>query len=515
LPQRLEAVTGLTKLAGPDAADAIVHLLADEQLPADLVLAALQGVAGLKIESALPAVRRLLAGDEAEIRAQAIETLGQVRGAAAADDVIHALADTDPDVRRAAVRTAGQLELRATLGQLMALVADRQVRDEAILALAAMPDRQALPIYLDGLLHKNPTVRVGARAALTALRGSIGRDIVDRYKRGELPVAVRAELQPIFNAPKPITTWHIAGPWPRNDPPQFDPTSIPNLNEPLVIAGQPMAWHKTVTSKPGGEVVVNGHLRESTDVCALAYATLDCAADYTTVMQLGCDDEAVVWVNGKQVAERLGNHSWNPSELQTQIALKKGTNHVWLRSGNDGGGWKFSLAFGTQDPEFQFLYEDVPAQLDAQAYREFALSHTGSPQRGREIFADLKGVGCIKCHAVGGVGAKIGPDLAGIGTRYPRAELIRSVLEPSNRVAAGYQVTTIVTDAGKVYSGIIKSDGQDMVELVDVEGRVTSISTGTIDERNPSNLSLMPSGLKDGLTPENFADVIAYLESLK
>ena len=247
----------------------------------------------------------------------------------------------------------------------------------------------------------------------------------------------------------------------------------------------------------------------------MAYATIDCDQDYTTVLQLGCDDEAVLWVNGQQIAARLGNRSWNPSDFQTQIALKKGTNHVWLRTGNDGGGWKFSVAVGTQDPEFQFLYEDVPARLDAQAYRDFALAQAGNPQRGREIFADIKGVGCIKCHAVGGVGAKIGPDLAGIGTRYPRAELIRSVLEPSNRVAAGYQVTTIVTDAGKVYSGIVKTDGQDVVELVDVEGRVTSIPTDTIDQRSPSSLSLMPSGLKDGLTPENFADVIAYLESLK
>ncbi len=232
-------------------------------------------------------------------------------------------------------------------------------------------------------------------------------------------------------------------------------------------------------------------------------------------MQLGSDDDSVVWVNGTQVGKLRGNHSWNPSEYQSQVTLKKGTNHVWLRTGNDADGWKFSLAFGTKDPEFEFLYEDVPAALDAKAYRDFATGHPGDALHGREIFADLKGVGCVKCHAVGGVGAKIGPDLTGIGARYPRAELIRSVLEPSNRVAAGYQVTTIVTDTGKIYSGIIKSDGQDVVEMVDVEGRVVSIAAAEIEERSASSLSLMPSGLKDGLTPEAFADVIAYLESLK
>ena len=114
LPLRIAAVNGLTKLAGPEAGDALIQILADEQLPSDLVMAALQGVAGLKIESALPAVRRLLASDESEIRAQAIETLGQVHGAAASDDIVHAFADADAEVRNAAVRTAGQLQLRPT-----------------------------------------------------------------------------------------------------------------------------------------------------------------------------------------------------------------------------------------------------------------------------------------------------------------------------------------------------------------------------------------------------------------
>ena len=260
---------------------------------------------------------------------------------------------------------------------------------------------------------------------------------------------------------------------------------------------------------------MNGELGQSDDVCAWPTPRSECDQDHTTLMQLGCGGEGVVWVNGTQAGRLKGHHSWNPTGFQSQVELKKGTNHIWLRTSSYTGTWSFSLAFGTQDPEFSFLYENVPATLDAKAYRDFAVEHAGDPQHGREIFADIKGVGCIKCHAVGGVERRIGPDLTGIGTRYPRAELIRSVLEPSNRVAAGYLVTTIVTDAGKIYSGIVKTDSQEVVELIDVEGRVISIATGEIEERNLSNLSLMPSGLKDGLTPEAFADVIAYLESLK
>ena len=91
---------GLTKLAGPTANAALVKMLADDSLPDELLLAALEGVATLKVASALPAVTRLLASNEAEIRAQAVQTLGRIRGAAAADEIVHAFADAEPEVRR-------------------------------------------------------------------------------------------------------------------------------------------------------------------------------------------------------------------------------------------------------------------------------------------------------------------------------------------------------------------------------------------------------------------------------
>ncbi len=77
---------------------------------------------------------------------------------------MQAFADTEPEVRIAAIRAAGELELRAAVDRLIALVADPYARDEAILALAEMPDRRALSIYLDGLIHKSP--RCGVLRAL-------------------------------------------------------------------------------------------------------------------------------------------------------------------------------------------------------------------------------------------------------------------------------------------------------------------------------------------------------------
>ena len=162
-----------------------------------------------------------------------------------------------------------------------------------------------------------------------------------------------------------------------------------------------------------------------------------------------------------------------------------------------------------------FSPRNLPDRPGPEAYREFALTRPGDAVRGRKLFEDKQGVGCIKCHAVGGKGATIGPDLLSVGTKYARDELIRSVLEPSNRILSGYQVTIVITDDGRTHQGIVKRETADSIELVDAEGKTTAIAADSIVERETANVSMMPNGLKDGLTLEDFADVVGYLESLK
>src|SRR5690606_11083533 len=121
--------------------------------------------------------------------------------------------------------------------------------------------------------------------------------------------------------------------------------------------------------------------------------------------------------------------------------------------------------------------------LDVSVYREHAMKTGGNAERGKQLFFDMQGIGCVKCHAGKGEGAKIGPDPVGVGAKYPREELIRSVLEPSNRVAESYLVTTIITDEGQVLSGIVQSENETELKLVDVAGKVTKVANDLIEER--------------------------------
>lgn len=168
------------------------------------------------------------------------------------------------------------------------------------------------------------------------------------------------------------------------------------------------------------------------------------------------------------------------------------------------------------DDQFAFLQEDSPAKLEPTAYAQYATDHRGNRQRGQKLFADTEGIGCIKCHVVGGAGtANIGPDLLGVGAKYPRHELIRAVLEPSNRILIDFEMVIVVTTSGAIHQGMIRSQTSERIELVTPEGKVIPIRSDEIELKKKSNLSPMPNGLASGMTLQNFADIIAYLESLK
>jgi putative heme-binding domain-containing protein len=148
--------------------------------------------------------------------------------------------------------------------------------------------------------------------------------------------------------------------------------------------------------------------------------------------------------------------------------------------------------------------------------RRVALRHNGDPRRGEEIFFDPKGVGCVRCHSAKGRGTStIGPDLTGLALKYDRAELIRSVLEPSSRIATGYQPAIVAIRGGKVLTGVVRNETRDWLELADSEAQIARIAKRDIAERRVSEVSIMPAPIVGSLSPAEFSDLISFLATLK
>lgn len=153
--------------------------------------------------------------------------------------------------------------------------------------------------------------------------------------------------------------------------------------------------------------------------------------------------------------------------------------------------------------------------LDQRRYVDFAMSHDGIVERGRQLFGLDEKTACVKCHSVDGTSSKAGPDLVFIGDKFPRRDLIRAVLEPSATIAVGYGATTFETQSDQEITGIIKQATDAWIELMGADGKLVRVATGEIRAQRGSALSLMPEGLQAGLSLQEFADLIEYLASLK
>jgi putative heme-binding domain-containing protein len=153
-------------------------------------------------------------------------------------------------------------------------------------------------------------------------------------------------------------------------------------------------------------------------------------------------------------------------------------------------------------------------QAGAGDHGPFALTHSGRAAEGRRVFNDEKAA-CAKCHSVDGSAQKVGPDLLAVAAKFSRAELIKAILEPSDSIAVGYAATLISTVSGEDFSGVVKRAPAEMTELMLGDGQKMQIPAGEISERRISPVSLMPEGLQQGLSHEEFADLIAYLLTLR
>ena len=149
---------------------------------------------------------------------------------------------------------------------------------------------------------------------------------------------------------------------------------------------------------------------------------------------------------------------------------------------------------------------------DAQA----ALEHRDYAS-GQKMFA---AAGCYACHRFQNQGGMTGPDLTTAGRRYSVRDLLDQILNPSKVINDQFSSVNVLTDDGKVTSGVIvnlgvQRSGSAIVlntDLTDPNQRVT-IDRNAIEEMFVSEISAMPTGLLNRLTKDEIFDLLAYLMS--
>jgi len=147
------------------------------------------------------------------------------------------------------------------------------------------------------------------------------------------------------------------------------------------------------------------------------------------------------------------------------------------------------------------------------SYREAAMK-SGQPDRGKIVFESQEAA-CKKCHVLAGDEQRAGPDLLVIGDKYSREQLIREVLEPSVRIHPDYATVVVLANDGQSHTGVLRRRTDKAIELLNAESKLITIPIAQVDEERRSSTSLMPTDLIKVLKPEQFADLIAYLTTLK
>ncbi len=138
----------------------------------------------------------------------------------------------------------------------------------------------------------------------------------------------------------------------------------------------------------------------------------------------------------------------------------------------------------------------------------------GDALAGFEIFRSSKAA-CSACHTIGYVGGKVGPDLTRIGQIRSRRDLIEAIVLPSQRFVQSYQPLRVLTVDGQVFNGLlVREDDQALVLQTGAEQQ-QPVERAEVEDIQPSMVSIMPAGLDEQLSPQEFSDLIAFLESLR
>jgi putative heme-binding domain-containing protein len=117
---------------------------------------------------------------------------------------------------------------------------------------------------------------------------------------------------------------------------------------------------------------------------------------------------------------------------------------------------------------------------------------------------------CGSCHRAHGVGVAVGPELSG-EAKQPEETLLKSILAPSSQITAGYATYTVLTNDGQVFTGLLGADTASSVTLKQQEGKTQTVLRKEIDEIKASPASLMPESLTLTLSPQDVADILAWL----
>jgi putative heme-binding domain-containing protein len=167
-------------------------------------------------------------------------------------------------------------------------------------------------------------------------------------------------------------------------------------------------------------------------------------------------------------------------------------NAIRTAGGLTAGGWKLDAKL--MESLLASVQKDGQAKIGEAIYRR----------------ANLQ---CMKCHAIGGAGGKVGPDLVSLGGSAQLDYLVESLLLPNKKVKENFHALQVLREDGRVVSGVPVRQNKKELVLRTAEDKLVTIPVGIIEESRVGR-SLMPDGTVDSLTREELVHLVRFLSEL-
>jgi putative heme-binding domain-containing protein len=158
--------------------------------------------------------------------------------------------------------------------------------------------------------------------------------------------------------------------------------------------------------------------------------------------------------------------------------------------------------------EALFSDSGVTTRKEAMDKMKDALILKGSTVAGAAIFKSM----CSTCHKYGTEGQEVGPVLTEI-SRKSKESLMHDILDPNAAVNTQYINHRLVTKSGDVHMGIVENETDHYITIKKMGGSKETIYKTDIKSFTSLGTSLMTEGLESNMTPQDLADLLAFLQN--
>lgn len=156
------------------------------------------------------------------------------------------------------------------------------------------------------------------------------------------------------------------------------------------------------------------------------------------------------------------------------------------------------------------LQSSTPDRDAALARAKTALTLPAKPPHGRELFQNL----CANCHRFEREGHAVGPDLFDIRNQ-PKENILFHIVVPDAEIAPAFAPYLVETKSGRTWAGLLASETPTSVTIRLPLGQEEVILRGDVAKIEALPNSLMPTGLDAAMSPQDLADLLAYLRGEK